>query len=233
MKQGHVNIDQLRERAMEALKKAAGQHIDNSGRSPDSLIEELRVYQTELEMQNQELVNAQSITAATLNKYQNFFEQLPLAGVVIDERGFIVEANVQARKIFRLKSASALLNRSVFQQFVSSGREKLYRALQDRDRRGPHVAYGVEIVSDSDDVVTVDVHVIHLEDETGGGERTLLVLADRSADIALHNHDERISKIATHVPGVIYQYQRWPDGRSSFPFASDRIVDIYGVTPEG
>lgn len=42
MKQGHVNIDQLRERAMEALKKAAGQHIDNSGRSPDSLIEELR-----------------------------------------------------------------------------------------------------------------------------------------------------------------------------------------------
>ncbi len=42
---------------------------------------------------------------------------------------------------------------------------------------------------------------------------------------------ERIQKIAAHVPGVIYQYQWWPDGRSCFPFASQGTKAIYGVEP--
>lgn len=44
-------------------------------------------------------------------------------------------------------------------------------------------------------------------------------------------HD-RLEKIATHVPGVIYQYQQWPDGHAAFPYASTSIRDIYGVEPE-
>lgn len=42
---------------------------------------------------------------------------------------------------------------------------------------------------------------------------------------------ERIEKIAAHVPGMIFQYQRWPDGRSAFPFASQGVKAIYGVDP--
>lgn len=41
-----------------------------------------------------------------------------------------------------------------------------------------------------------------------------------------------LEKIAAHIPGVVYQYQLWPDGRSCFPYASDGIREIYGVTPE-
>ncbi|MBK1721270.1 EAL domain-containing protein [Thiocystis violacea] len=47
-------------------------------------------------------------------------------------------------------------------------------------------------------------------------------------------HEEllnRLEKIAAHVPGVIYQYQQWPDGRTAFPYASAGIRDIYGVEP--
>jgi PAS domain S-box-containing protein len=39
----------------------------------------------------------------------------------------------------------------------------------------------------------------------------------------------RIEKIATHVPGMIFQYQQWPDGRAAFPYVSAGIRDIYGV----
>jgi diguanylate cyclase (GGDEF)-like protein/PAS domain S-box-containing protein len=38
--------------------------------------------------------------------------------------------------------------------------------------------------------------------------------------------------LAAHVPGVIYQYQLFPDGRSCFPFATSGIWSIYEVTPE-
>jgi PAS domain S-box-containing protein len=42
----------------------------------------------------------------------------------------------------------------------------------------------------------------------------------------------RLQKIAAKIPGVVYQYQQWQDGRTAFPYASPGIRDIYGVTPE-
>ncbi|MCT8986478.1 PAS domain-containing sensor histidine kinase [Shewanella sp. KJ10-1] len=47
----------------------------------------------------------------------------------------------------------------------------------------------------------------------------------------LHSRDE-LYKLTQQLPGVVYQYQSWPDGRSAFPYASTAIEEIYGVTPE-
>jgi signal transduction histidine kinase len=41
-----------------------------------------------------------------------------------------------------------------------------------------------------------------------------------------------ISKLSMHIPGMVYQYRLYPDGRSSFPLVSEAINTIYGVTPE-
>ncbi len=43
---------------------------------------------------------------------------------------------------------------------------------------------------------------------------------------------ELMSALARQVPGVIYQYRPFADGRSCFPFASAAIREIYEVTPE-
>lgn len=43
---------------------------------------------------------------------------------------------------------------------------------------------------------------------------------------------ERLNRIAENVPGVIYQFVLYPDGRSAFPYAGPGIVEIYDVTPE-
>ncbi|AOU97900.1 hypothetical protein BI364_07920 [Acidihalobacter yilgarnensis] len=42
----------------------------------------------------------------------------------------------------------------------------------------------------------------------------------------------RLQKLSAHVPGVVYQYLLRVDGTSSFPYASEGILDIYGVCPE-
>ena len=42
----------------------------------------------------------------------------------------------------------------------------------------------------------------------------------------------RLQKIASRVPGVVYEYRMRPDGSSCFPFASEAIRDIYRVEPE-
>ena len=43
---------------------------------------------------------------------------------------------------------------------------------------------------------------------------------------------QRLRKISSQVPGVVYQYRLRPDGTSCFPYASERIREIYRVTPE-
>jgi len=41
-----------------------------------------------------------------------------------------------------------------------------------------------------------------------------------------------LNKLTAQVPGVVYQYRLYPDGRTAFPFASPGMFEIYEVTPE-
>ncbi|MEE7624967.1 PAS domain S-box protein [Methylobacter sp. Wu8] len=43
---------------------------------------------------------------------------------------------------------------------------------------------------------------------------------------------DRLQKIASRLPGVIYQYRLRPDGSSCFPFASEAIREIYRISPD-
>lgn len=54
----------------------------------------------------------------------------------------------------------------------------------------------------------------------------------RSMQLANEIAFQRLKKIASRVPGVVYQYLLRPDGSSCFPFASDAIRDVYRVNPE-
>ena len=51
------------------------------------------------------------------------------------------------------------------------------------------------------------------------------------ATLQIKTAQNLLEKLSQNVPGVIYQYRRFPDGRSCFPYASDGIRDIYEVTP--
>ncbi len=54
---------------------------------------------------------------------------------------------------------------------------------------------------------------------------------DDAPSPAQHSQD-LLQKLSEQVPGVIYQFRLFPDGRSCFPYASKAIRFIYEVTPE-
>ena len=65
--------------------------------------------------------------------------------------------------------------------------------------------------------------------------QTALSLANaEKAEVAeLHKQAlDRLHKIASMVPGVVYQYRLRPDGTSCFPYASEAIKQIYRVSPD-
>ena len=48
----------------------------------------------------------------------------------------------------------------------------------------------------------------------------------------LQDRTQLLNQLSRRVPGVIYQFQLFPDGRSCFPYASERMWDMYEVHPE-
>ncbi|MBD2177314.1 response regulator [Pseudanabaena sp. FACHB-1998] len=57
----------------------------------------------------------------------------------------------------------------------------------------------------------------------------LVIVRDMTSQVKL---EQKLEQISRNIPGVIYQYRLRPDGSSYFPYASQGIRDIYGVTPE-
>ncbi len=63
--------------------------------------------------------------------------------------------------------------------------------------------------------------------------RLLWAELERERSEASSQHlEQRFQKIVSRLPGMVYQFRQQPDGSLSFPYASEAIRDIYGVTPE-
>lgn len=54
----------------------------------------------------------------------------------------------------------------------------------------------------------------------------------KQAEAALQQSNELLRKITDMVPGVVYQYRLYPDGRSCFPISSIGMNMIYEYSPE-
>jgi PAS domain S-box-containing protein len=51
-------------------------------------------------------------------------------------------------------------------------------------------------------------------------------------DDKLQKSYDLLNNLTAQVPGVVYQYRLYPDGRSAFPYSSPGMFDIYEVTSE-
>jgi PAS domain S-box-containing protein len=69
-----------------------------------------------------------------------------------------------------------------------------------------------------------------------GGKRPsgyLVMIADttetRAVEQGRREADARMAKIASQVPGLVFQYRQFPDGRRALPYASEGIRETFGV----
>ncbi len=57
------------------------------------------------------------------------------------------------------------------------------------------------------------------------------ITARKLAEQAQRESVEFIQKIAEQVPGCIYQFRRYPDGRTCMPYASEGLRELHGLSP--
>ncbi|NOU48927.1 MAG: response regulator [Bacteroidales bacterium] len=64
-------------------------------------------------------------------------------------------------------------------------------------------------------------------------EQLRIELVERQrAESDLHKSYDLLHKLTSQVPGVVYQYRLYPDGRSCFPYSSVGMYEIYELMPE-
>lgn len=136
---------------------------------------------------------------------------------------------------------TALLGDSV-EAWLESSNESKWSRVHDADRGGlrQRVVRWLKLGS-PDDLIEhyrmrhIDGHFVMVQDRLRAqrdeqGEITEYVgsLTDITAENEL---SQRLDKLARSVHGVLYQFEMSRDGRLRFPFASDGIERIYGVSP--
>ena len=65
------------------------------------MIEDLRKYQVELEIQNKALRFSQRAAEGASERFLTLFSSVPLALMVVDENGLVLESNAMALRLFR------------------------------------------------------------------------------------------------------------------------------------
>ena len=74
------------------------------------MIEDLRKYQAELEIQNKALRYSQRAAEGASERFLTLFSNVPLALMVVDERGMVLESNAMALRLFRPQENDPPLN---------------------------------------------------------------------------------------------------------------------------
>jgi len=115
----------LRKQAEETLLKQKGKSLKNlSVPDTQSLVHELQVHQIELELQNEELRNAQFLLEEARSKYFDLYEFAPVGYFTLDKKGLILDANLKGANLLGLEKS--ILRRTPFSRFVSRDEQDKY-----------------------------------------------------------------------------------------------------------
>jgi len=118
-------VDELRRRAEERLEYKNHLAAEISPSEANKLIHELRVHQIELEMQNDELRQAQEIIEKSHSRYIDLYDFAPIGYLTLDRLGFIKEANLTAAR--QLQVERTRLIDSHFTHFMFPDDRKAFR----------------------------------------------------------------------------------------------------------
>ena len=120
----------LRNRAEKSLRKSSGDLRESPVEDVQKLIQELRVHQIELEMQNEELRKSQVELAESRDKYSDLYDFAPIGYFTLDDKGLILEANLTGADLLGLERVS--LVKKGFSQFVAPGLQDAFYSHRER-----------------------------------------------------------------------------------------------------
>ena len=186
--QQHQRLGVLRQRAQEVMSAqrehaSANPAADMAHIDVTKLLEDLRTYQVELEVQNEELRRAQQDSELSRARYQALFGQMPIPALVLDARGMVQRSNDRADELLSPRKRYATLDNRLFQQLALDDRARLHVAIRDLAHGEPQVVKGIR-VGPVPSAHLYDIHLIQLSTTYHLDNHVMVLMLDRSAELA-------------------------------------------------
>jgi PAS domain S-box-containing protein len=196
----------------------------------NELIHELEVHQIELEMQNEELRQAQLDLEAARDKYTDLYHFAPVGYFSISDKGLISEANLRGATMLGMERGKLAGRR--FSQFIAKDdQDVFYLHRQKLFETKTKQICELKLTQKDETEFYAQLESYAVKDETGNYSAIRTCLSDiterKQADLALIATKQEIESIVKTVPDIIYRLD--PSGRLSF--VSDS-VKRYGYQPE-
>jgi len=157
-----------------------------------TMFRELRVHQIQLELQNEELLEAQREIEVSRARYLDLYDLAPVAYVTLDRAGTIIEANLTAAGLLG-EDRATLVDRS-FTDFVAPGDHETWRGERREIFGGSSPrSFELELVRADGAVLAARGHAVLAADD-GGAPIARMVVSDVSEQKRAERERERLEE---------------------------------------
>jgi PAS domain S-box-containing protein len=132
--------------------------------SPAKLVENLRHYQSELEIQNKALRFSQAAAEGASERFVTLFSNVPLALMVVDETGLVLEYNARALALLRPLEDDPPLT-YLWSSISSEDLARVQQGFADAVEEGSREVNELDFSAASNGSFTGDLHIAHIVDD--------------------------------------------------------------------
>jgi two-component system sensor histidine kinase/response regulator len=179
--------ERIKQQATQSLRQRdfdfALRELERGGFDLPTLVEDLKIYQAELEIQNEELRESQTHAEEAVRRFSALFAFLPLPALVVDELGVVEECNEQAVHRFDLNRRQ-LRSHYFPRLFQPHEHRRLRDLLGQTKENGEGMIAEVELRTAQGEPFIGDVHVALLPDESGAAPRFAVLVVDQTQSLA-------------------------------------------------
>ncbi len=199
-------LSQLKLQALALLKQQAQGATSAPIMSIETqqLMESLRIYQVELELQNEELLRAQRETELSNRRYQSLFEQMALPAIVVDAKGMMQRCNEQGEILLGPNRANGNQDDRFLQRLKREDRARLHTSLKEVTSDFPLIIERLEFSSEEAPAPVFDAHLIQLSLSYHLDSQTMILLVDRTAELARERDNHFFSLLLDSSDAFIY-----------------------------
>jgi PAS domain S-box-containing protein len=196
----------LRNQARQALEQLNQDHSAPEWATFDlpRLLEELRIYQVELELQNEELVSSQMRAESALSRYRLLFSLLPLPTLLVDGFGVVQEDNDASQDWLGPVRKYQPHDLRLTQAINRNDRSRLSKLLLTLEPGRKGVVSNLSLKGFDQRERLVDLYLARLPQDFHTDPRYLVVLLDRSPDAARLAEQHLFQTLLDSTDDLIY-----------------------------
>lgn len=167
-------------------------------------------------------------------KFRELIEKLPDGFYRSTPQGKFTFVNTAFVNMLGYESAEELMSVDIENDLYFSSSERNFANYASEDFAGKYEIYRLKRKDGK--AIWIEDHSSYEYDADGKIIQNEGICRDITqrleSESATQELISRMKKVSAHLPGFIYQFALSPDGKLTFPYASDAIKEIYGLTPE-